>query len=122
MGSSGAPTVCKPHSWWSVDQKKATAIRNLEELLKELSMALLQSLIQLQIRLLEIRNTLFRASGGISKIEGLQDEGSMTFEEYLGAHVQNSVRLCVVLAQAKKTASNLNISVKYMQRILKGMY
>lgn len=74
------------------------------------------------MRLLEIGKTLFIASGGISKIEGLQDEGSVNFEEYLGAHIQNSVRLCVVLAQTKNTVSNLKISVKYMQRTLKGMY
>lgn len=29
---------------------------------------------------------------------------------------------CVVLAQTEKTASNLKITVKYTQRMLKGMY
>jgi len=55
-------------------------------------------------------------------IEGLQGEGSGSFEENLGAYIQNSVRLCVVLAQTKETASNLKRSVKYMQKMLKGMY
>lgn len=73
------------------------------------------------LALLETRKTLLGASG-VSKIENLQDEGSGSSEEFWRAHVQNSVGLCVVLAQTKKTTSNLKISVKYMQRMLKGMY
>lgn len=72
------------------------------------------------LALLETRKTLLGASG-VSKIENLQDEGFGS-SEFWSAHVQNSVALCVVLAQTKKTTSNLKISVKYMQRMLKGMY
>lgn len=72
------------------------------------------------LALLETRKTLLGASG-VSKIENLQDEGFGS-SEFWRAHVQNSVALCVVLAQTKKTTSNLKISVKYMQRMLKGMY
>lgn len=71
-----ATTIRHPNPWWMNPWQ------------------LLQGLIQLQMQLLEIRKTLFRTWSGISKIVGLRDEASVSFKEYLGAHIQSSGRLC----------------------------